>query len=117
MRKGLIGSSGIEIRKRSENKCVKTEFLNLVGGEVMHYPTLETVMMVEDTIKKIGPVTLSQIHRSTEKQVMWGTLKLIISYLESRNMISCARNGQVVWIYNPKLVAKYRRRKDLEWRG
>jgi len=88
-----------------------------LGDDVMHYPTLETVMMVEETIRKIGPATLSQIHRSTEKQVMWSTLKLIISYLESRNMVAGDREGKIVWIFNPKLVAKYRKRKDLEWHG
>ena len=112
-RKGLAGESskGLEIKNCDQECPIKPR----VGGGCnhMHYPTLETVMMVEKTIKKIGPATLSQIHRSTEKQVMWGTLKLIIDYLESRNMVATDREGKVVWIFDPKGVAKYKKRKDL----
>ena len=102
----LVENRSAGIADKGDVKCTKERC-------VMHYPTLETVMMVEETIKKIGPAKLSQIHRSTEKQVMWGTLKLIIDYLESRNMIATDREGKVVWIFDPKGVAKYKKRKDL----
>ncbi len=115
-KKGLVGLGTLE-HKKAGNKCKINGSSGWVGGKPMHYPTLETVMMVEETIKRIGPATLSQIHRSTERQVMWGTLKMIADYLESRNMIATDREGKIVWIFNPKLVAKYRKRKDLEWRG
>jgi hypothetical protein len=98
---GLVCEGGI--------KCTKM-------NRKMHYPTLETVIMVEDTLKRAGPISMSQLHRSTERQIMWGTLRVIISYLESRNMVATAKDGKIVWIFNPKLVEKYRKRKGLEWR-
>jgi hypothetical protein len=82
-------------------------------GPISHYPTLGTVLMIEKTIKDIGPASLSKIHRSTEKQVMWNTLKTVVDYLEARNMIVVARNGQVVWTYDPAGVKRYMKKKDL----
>lgn len=68
-------------------------------SQVIHMPRLDTVMMVEDTIKKLDYYpTKNQLWRALPKMVMWQTFNLILGYLEKSNKILLDR-GQVVWIF------------------
>ena len=93
--KGSSGMGSLNVNQNEAEKCIMTTKYGSERCKIMHYPTLETVMMVEETIKRIGPATLSKIHRSTEKQVMWSTLRLIVEYLESRNMVATDREDKI----------------------
>jgi len=66
-----------------------------------HSPTLNTVLMVEDTLKKMGEsvVTIAELKRKLPKQVNHNTLKLILEYLESSNKIAVSLKG-ITWIHN-----------------
>jgi hypothetical protein len=46
---------------------------------------------------------------------MWQTFQVIMEYLEEIGKIAYDNEGYVVYIWNPKLVEKYRKRRDLEW--
>ncbi len=69
--------------------------------KVLHYPTLKTVMLVENAIKNSRkPLNKAEIKRKLGVKIMHQTLNIILSYLEERAMIIKAKDGYV-WIYNP----------------
>lgn len=71
-----------------------------------HSPTLNTVLMVEDTLKDMdeGVITVAELKRLLPKQVNHNTLNLILEYLEESNKIAVTLKG-ITWIHNtnPKL--------------
>lgn len=84
---------------------------------VARSPTLQTVLMVERFIDdKSGEYKKTNLWNHLPKKVMWQTFQIIMAYLEGINKIVYDREGYVVYIWNPKLVAKYKGRSDLEWR-
>lgn len=67
-----------------------------------HSPTLNTVLMVEDTLKKMDEsvVTVAELKKKLPKQVNHNTLKRILEYLEVSNKIAVSMKG-ITWIHNP----------------
>jgi len=69
--------------------------------EVIHYPSLKTVLMVEDTLKKANNlINREELKRKLPTKVMHQTLNLILKYLEDSGKILDGRKG-ILWIYNP----------------
>lgn len=66
-----------------------------------HWPTLNTVIMVEDTIKKMNDsvISIAELKRKLPRQVNHNTLMLILQYLEKSNKIAATLKG-ITWIYN-----------------
>ena len=78
------------------------EALLLKPQKLQHSPTLDTVLMVEETIKKAKEVlSIGELKRRLPKQVNHYTLKYILSYLQKSGKIEFTPNG-VVWIFLPK---------------
>ena len=74
--------------------------------------------MAEDTLRKnSGSFNRKQMWMALPEKLPYRNFCLIVDYLISTNKITTDRRGTLVWIWNPKGVAKYRKRKDLEWRG
>lgn len=74
--------------------------------EVVHYPTLKTVMAIEEVIKNADvAVSRNRILEELPTKVMRSTLNVTLDYLEKRGMVLETRNG-FVWTFNPsrKLV-------------
>lgn len=74
--------------------------------EIIHYPQLDTVLMVEKAIRKAEDYpSLRQLWLSLPKKVMYQTFKLIIDYLLESNKIIISKDGKIVWVAvdNPKL--------------
>ncbi len=68
----------------------------------LHSPTLETVQMVEETIKKAKQViSVADIKRKLPRKVNHNTLKVILRYLQTSGKIEFTPDG-VVWIFMPK---------------
>lgn len=69
-----------------------------------HNPQLNTIKMVEVTIKKYnGEYTKTQLWRKLDKKMMYQTYKKIIDYLlESRKII--IQDRKLIWIFNPELM-------------
>jgi hypothetical protein len=79
-------------------------------------PTLQTVLMVEKFIEEnSGEYKKTQLFNNLPKKVMWQTFQIILAYLESSHKIVYDKEGYLVYIWNPKLVEKLSKRKDLEW--
>ena len=69
--------------------------------EVIHYPTLKTVLMVEDVLKKANNLmTREELKNKLPTKVMHQTLNVILRYLEDSGKILDGRKG-ILWIYNP----------------
>lgn len=75
--------------------------IKMQESEIIHYPNLKTVLMVEGVLQKANkPLTREQLKNKMRKQVMHQTLNVILKYLEDSGKIIDGRKG-VVWIYNP----------------
>lgn len=74
--------------------------------EVLHYPRLDTILMVEDTIKKLDFYpTKKELWERLPKKVQYQTFKIIIDYLESSNKLLIDKR-RIIWTFNPRLVDK-----------
>ena len=67
----------------------------------LHWPTLNTVIMVENTIKDSDESVLSiaELKRNLPRQVNHNTLMVILKYLEESNKIAATLSG-ITWIHN-----------------
>lgn len=74
--------------------------------QTLHMPRLDTVLMVEDTIKKLDFYpTKNQLWRALPKSVMWQTFNVILEYLKESNKILVDKED-VVWIFADNIKAK-----------
>jgi len=70
--------------------------------EIIHYPSLKTVLMVEEALKKAdNMVNREQLKKMLPKKIMHQTLNLILKYLEESGKILDGRKG-ILWIYAPR---------------
>jgi hypothetical protein len=69
-----------------------------------HYPTLNTVIMVEKELQNMEDSTIkvSGLKRILPRKVNHNTLMLILQYLEYSNKISVGLKG-ITWIHNNNL--------------
>lgn len=69
-------------------------------------PTLNTVLMVEDTLKRAGEVvSIGKLKRLLPKQVMHQTLMSVVDYLEYSGKI-IVHDGKVLWAFKPQSKLK-----------
>lgn len=74
---------------------------------ILHYPTLKTVMMIEDVLSKSDAViSKNELKRRLPVKIMHQTLNLILEYLENSGKIMIGTKG-ISWLQldNPKLKA------------
>jgi len=65
-------------------------------------PTLNTVLMVEDTLKKAeGMLTVAELRRKLPKQVMHQTLMAVLDYLDYSGKIAFQGN-KALWVFKEK---------------
>ena len=67
----------------------------------IHWPTLNTVMMVEDILGKMNEsaISIADLKRKLPRQVNHITLMVILQYLEKSNKIAVTLNG-ITWLEN-----------------
>ena len=86
----------------------------LLQENVAHYPQLNTILMVEESLQKLDGVSKTQLWKSLPKSVMWQTLNVILSYLESSGKILFDRQGKIVWTYDPEGARKWKKKSRKE---
>ena len=66
-----------------------------------HSPTLNTILMVERTLKKTDKsvITIAELKHRLPKQISHNTSMLILDYLEKSNKIVVTLKG-IAWIHN-----------------
>jgi len=71
-----------------------------------HWPTLNTIIMVEGVLRKMDEsvISVAELKRRLPRQVNHNTLILILHYLEESNKILVGLKG-ITWIHHqsPKL--------------
>lgn len=79
---------------------------------ILHSPTLESVFMVEKTIKKYSQECGKyQLWKKLPKKMMYQTFLVILDYLRESGKIYIDKDGCVLWTWNPSRI------KDLISRG
>lgn len=80
-----------------------------------HWPTLNTVIMVEETMKKINESVfpIPELKRKLPRQVNHNTLMTILQYLEQSNKILVSLKG-ITWIHNPNQKIRDAIKKGME---
>ncbi len=70
--------------------------------KLAHSPTLNTVLMVEDTLRYAGEIiTLAELKRRLPKKVMHQTLIHILDYLQLSGKIMIGTKG-VLWVFTER---------------
>ena len=76
-----------------------------MAKKILHYPRLDTILMIEEAVKKSKNRTKTQIWRSLPKKIMYQTFNLVLSYLESSGKI-INHKGKILWIHDPQIMKK-----------
>lgn len=77
-------------------------------NKVLHYPQLDTVLMVEEFIHgHSGEYKKKSLWQNLPKKMMYQTYQLIYEYLLDSGKIAKDSEGKICWIWNPELVKKY----------
>lgn len=85
--------------------------------KILHYPRLDSVLMVEKLIYDTsGTYTKKQLWDRLPKKMMYQTFSVIIDYLLYSGRIAVDKEGKLAWIWDPKGVEKYLKKKHLIWR-
>jgi len=84
---------------------------------VLHYPQLDTVLMVEEFVRKnSGEYKKRSLWEALPKKMMYQTFCVIFEYLVYSNKIALDSEGKIAWIWDPEGVKRYLSRPDLSWR-
>ncbi|MHB1830593.1 MAG: hypothetical protein ACYCO0_04335 [Candidatus Micrarchaeaceae archaeon] len=82
--------------------------------QVQHSPTLNTVLMVEQTLRDSKEVIkISELKRRLPRKVMHATLLEILNYLQESGKILITTKG-VVWTYVPSELMNKLKKGGLE---
>lgn len=82
--------------------------------KVIHYPSLKTVLMVEDTLKNANNLLIrEELKKKLPTKIMHQTLNVILKYLEDSGKILDGRKG-ILWIYNPSQKLEKAIREGIE---
>jgi len=74
---------------------------------ILHSPTLDSVLMVEQTIKDSNnDLGKYQLWKILPKKMMYQTFQVIINYLIDSGKVLIDKQKKLVWTYNPALVKK-----------
>lgn len=86
-----------------------------MAQQVLHSPTLNTVLMVEEAIRGSDkPVlTVAELKRLLPRQVNHNTLVGVLEYLEESNKIAVSIKG-ITWIHNRNAKLSAAARNGLE---
>ncbi len=75
---------------------------------ILHYPQLDTVLMVEEFIREnSGTYKKKALWEHLPRKMIYQTFCVIIDYLLYSGKIAVDREGKIAWIWNPELVKKY----------
>lgn len=83
--------------------------------KVNHWPTLNTVIMVEETLKNLDEslISIAELKKRLPRQVNHNTLMVILQYLEDSNKIFVGLRG-ITWIHNPSLKLRKAIKEGIE---
>ncbi len=84
--------------------------------QILRYPRLDTVLMVERFIKdNDGEFKKRALWEHLPKKMMYQTFCVIIDYLLYSKKISIDAEGKIGWIYYPEKAKEHLKKKNLFW--
>lgn len=90
----------------------------LKNKNILHYPQLDTVLMVEEFIRDhSGEYKRKSLWQALPRKMMYQTFCVILEYLFESGKIVSDKERKIVWIWNPELVKRYAGKKHLFWRA
>lgn len=82
--------------------------------QILRYPRLDTVLMVEKAIKKLdGEFKKRALWENLPKKMMYQTYCVIIDYLLYSRKISIDSEGKIGWIHYPENKDDHIKNKNL----
>ncbi len=101
------------LEKKPLNRSTYITIYKMPKNKLLHSPTLESVLMVEKTIRKYSQeYGKYQLWKKLPKKMMYQTYLTILDYLLHSGKIRIdKKDGIIYWTYNPERV------KDLLARG
>ena len=69
--------------------------------KLAHSPTLNTILMVEETLKNGDLITLAELKKKLPKKVMHQTLLQILDYLQFSGKIIIGTKG-ILWVFTER---------------
>ena len=82
--------------------------------EVVHYPTLKTLLAIEKAVEKADmAVSRNKIIEALPTKVMRSTLNVALDYLERRGLILETKKG-FIWTFNPNRKLEKAEKKGFE---
>ena len=86
--------------------------------KILHYPQLDTVLMVEEFIREhSGEFKKKALWQKLPKKVMYQTFCVIVDYLLESGKIAVDGHGVIGWIWDPEGVKRYLNRRHLFWKN
>jgi len=74
---------------------------------ILHSPTLGSVIMVEKTIRKYSQECGKyQLWKKLPKKMMYQTFLVILDYLQESGKIMIDKDGCIIWTYDPEGIKK-----------
>ena len=90
----------------------------LKDKDILRYPRLDTVLMVEDFIKEHdGEFRRKELWQKLPKKMMYQTFQVVLAYLAESNKISVDAKGKIGWIYYPESAVAWERKPHLKWKA
>lgn len=88
--------------------------IQMQAAQVLHSPTLNTVIMVEDVLRDAKEaISAAELKRRLPRKVMHGTLVQVLDYLQESGKILITTKG-IVWTYCPPAQLAELKRGGLE---
>ena len=85
--------------------------------DILHYPQLDTVLMVEEFIKEhSGEYKKKSLWENLPKGMMYQTYCVIIDYLLDSKKIGVDSEGKIAWIWDPDGVERFLSNPNLSWK-
>ncbi|PIN98447.1 MAG: hypothetical protein COT90_04390 [Candidatus Diapherotrites archaeon CG10_big_fil_rev_8_21_14_0_10_31_34] len=85
--------------------------LQIFKKEVMRFPRLDTLLMIEETIRKAkGDLTVREIWKKLPKKAMWQTYLAALDYLEYSGKIFIEEDKHIIWIWDPKGIQELKKK-------
>ena len=79
----------------------------MVQASILHSPTLESVIMVEKTIKRYSQECGKyQLWKKLPRKMMYQTFQVILNYLGESGKIIIDKDGCIIWVYDPEGIKK-----------
>jgi len=78
-----------------------TQLMKIRREKLVHSPTLNTILMVEETLKDGDLMTIAELKNKLPRKVMHQTLLQILDYLQFSGKIIIGTKG-VLWVFTER---------------